>query len=333
MKTLSILLVAVLAGIFNGSYAVPMKMAKNWNWENTWLWFAIFGLLIIPWAYTIVFIPHYRDILLDTSTATFLKIFLFGMGWGIGSVAFGLALVLIGFSLGYTIMMGLIAIIGALVPLIVNNHSAMFSYGGKFILFALVMSVAGIFFCSKAGKSRGNNINSEHVRFNFKKGLLVSFIAGTFSSMLNFAFDTGKNAFQHTGMPASQFNVIIWTIALTGGCIPFVVYCAYLLNKNASWKNFAIVGKLRNFSLSLLMGLLFFCSVMFYGWAASTLGSIGSTIGWIIFMAGAILTANFWGLLSGEWNSASKQAKTYMLFGSVLLIFTIFLASYGNSRF
>ena len=79
------------------------------------------------------------------------------------------------------------------------------------------------------------------------------------------------------------------------------------------------------------MGALFFSSVMCYGWAASALGSIGSTVGWIIFMSGAILMANFWGMMAGEWKGTSKQAKKYMLFGSLLLILTFILVSYGGS--
>ena len=173
-------------------------------------------------------------------------------------------------------------------------------------------------------------------KFKYRKGVILSFIAGIFSSMLNFAFEAGntlrEQALLQFGTTSVQSNALVWLIALSGGCIPFIIYCVYLLSKNSSWNKFTGIGWARNFILALLMGLLFFSSVMCYGWAASSLGKVGSTIGWIIFMSGALLTANLWGLFLGEWEGASNKAKTSMFIGSLLLILTIVLVSYGNSK-
>ena len=41
--------VVIIAGVVNGSFAAPMKRMPSWRWENSWLMFAITGLVIFPW--------------------------------------------------------------------------------------------------------------------------------------------------------------------------------------------------------------------------------------------------------------------------------------------
>ena len=181
MKTLPIILLAVFSGILNGSYAVPIKLTRKWEWENIWLWFAISGLLLIPWIFVFLVVPDVGKVLTGSPTGATVMTFLCGLGWGIGSVAFGLALHLIGFSLGYTLMMGLIAVIGALVPLLVKNPSALLTSGGMVILLALLLTIVGIILCGAAGKAREdkNSQNSEPNTANkskFRKGLIMLYL-------------------------------------------------------------------------------------------------------------------------------------------------------------
>ena len=52
------LLLTLVAGLFSGSCMMPMKFAKRWPWENTWLVFTLVSLLILPWtlAFTLLFL-------------------------------------------------------------------------------------------------------------------------------------------------------------------------------------------------------------------------------------------------------------------------------------
>ena len=36
------------AGLLNGTFVFPMKLVRDWNWENIWLLFALFGLIVLP---------------------------------------------------------------------------------------------------------------------------------------------------------------------------------------------------------------------------------------------------------------------------------------------
>lgn len=341
MSTLPIILLAILSGILNGSYAVPIKLTPKWGWENIWLCFAISGLLLAPWIFAFLLIPDVGKVLADTPAGATAMTFFCGLGWGIGSVAFGLALHLIGFSLGYTLMMGLIAVIGALVPLLVKNPAALVTTGGITILLALFVTIIGIILCGAAGKAREDeNQQKERSSTNkskFSKGLALCFVSGFFSSMINFAFEFGtplKNAaLSQVGVGSNGFisTSIIWAIALSGGFVAFLFYAIYLLAKNKTIDNYARKETRSYFPWTILMGITFYCSLLCYGMAASALGDAGTTTGWVIFTAGAIITANIWGITTSEWAGVPKKQMNKMILGSALLIGAVFLVSYGNS--
>jgi len=340
MNTFPVILLAILSGILNGSYAVPIKLTKKWEWENIWLWFAIAGLLLVPWIFVSLFIPDIGKVLADSPAGATLMTFLCGLGWGIGSVAFGLALHLIGFSLGYTLMMGLIAVIGALVPLLVKNPSSLLTTGGIIILLALLATIAGIILCGAAGKAREDKTlhdGQSHDKSKFTKGLILCFISGFFSSMINFAFEFGTPlkdaALSRLGEGSNVFysTSVIWAVALSGGFVAFLVYAIYLLAKNKTVGNFSKKGTRPYYFWALLMGITFYSSLLCYGLAASALGDAGTTTGWVIFTAGAIITANIWGIITSEWAGVPRKEMGKMAIGSAFLIGAVFLVSYGNS--
>ncbi|MGH9617086.1 MAG: hypothetical protein ACRD28_10130 [Acidobacteriaceae bacterium] len=47
-STASGLGIVALSGILTASFPLPMKFSRAWRWENTWLVYATFALLIIP---------------------------------------------------------------------------------------------------------------------------------------------------------------------------------------------------------------------------------------------------------------------------------------------
>lgn len=50
--------IVLLAGLLQGLFALPMKFARGWNYENIWLIFATTGLVIFPWMLTAATVPH-----------------------------------------------------------------------------------------------------------------------------------------------------------------------------------------------------------------------------------------------------------------------------------
>jgi cyanate permease len=47
MLAMSPLPTLVAAGAINAGFAPPMKFMRKWSWENAWLVWSIFGLLVV----------------------------------------------------------------------------------------------------------------------------------------------------------------------------------------------------------------------------------------------------------------------------------------------
>jgi L-rhamnose-H+ transport protein len=39
---------AMLAGVLNGSFALPMKFMRQWKWEHTWLVYSVVAMVAFP---------------------------------------------------------------------------------------------------------------------------------------------------------------------------------------------------------------------------------------------------------------------------------------------
>ena len=71
--------VVIIAGVVNGSFAVPMKRMPSWRWENSWLMFAISGLVIFPWLIAYGTVPHLASVYSAASWPTLEKVLLLSL--------------------------------------------------------------------------------------------------------------------------------------------------------------------------------------------------------------------------------------------------------------
>ena len=67
-----------------------------------------------------------------------------------------------------------------------------------------------------------------------------------------------------------------------------------------------------------------------YGFGASSLGPLGASIGWAIFLCFTILAANVSGFATGEWKGAHPGAIRLMVTGSGLLIVAAVVVGYAS---
>jgi len=68
-----------------------------------------------------------------------------------------------------------------------------------------------------------------------------------------------------------------------------------------------------------------------YGFGASTLGSLGVVVGWVLFMSSVIIVGNLWGVWRGEWKGAPRRARTLLNGGLVVLILAIIIVAISNT--
>jgi len=114
------LVLIVLAGIMEGGYSILLKYTPKWQWENTWGAGSLMALLLVPWPLAIVTVPGLFEVYKHSSLPAVISALLFGAGWGIGGVFFGLGIAAVGMSLGLSLILGIVAIGGSILPLLLK---------------------------------------------------------------------------------------------------------------------------------------------------------------------------------------------------------------------
>jgi L-rhamnose-H+ transport protein len=340
MSTSIGILFAVISGIFDGSFGTIMKVTKKWEWENIWLLFSITAMAVFPVILALACVSDLPGVYAQVPMPVLWRTFLFGMGWGIGNVLFGLGLFMLGQSLAYTVMVGLIAVGGSLIPMLVTSPDKAPTVGGAIIVLSMIVTIVGVAYCGRGGKLRDDSFQNDSSRIrrhsSFTLAFLVCVGAGLFSCMFNLAFHFGKPiadaaGAQLGGMSDSfRANTPIWLLVMLGGFLPNLFYCVYLLVRKGSWRKYMQPDIAHYWLCGILMGAAFAADITFYGIGADHLGPLGTTVGWIVMNACGIMAANSCGVMTGEWNGAPAKARWQMAWGSLILFASIVLVSIGN---
>ncbi|MGA8438237.1 MAG: L-rhamnose/proton symporter RhaT [Candidatus Sulfotelmatobacter sp.] len=327
--------VVTLAGILQGSFAAPMKRMPRWRWENSWLIFALSGLVIFPWIVNFATVPNVASVYGGASPSTLIKVFLFGLLWGVGATLFGLAISRVGMALGFALILGITSSFGSLIPMAILHSEQLLAKRGLALIAGTAVMVLGLVFLALAGRTRERDFGTgtgEHSGFAF--GLVLCIFSGIFSSMLNFSFVFGEELrlrALHSGASNAMAANPIWALTVTGGFVANFLYCVYLLTKNRTWSVFRKGNPSVYWLLGILMGALWFSGTVLYGVGAASLGALGGIVGWPIFMTIDIIAALFWGAESGEWRGASRRALVYNWTGVAVLLVAIAVISAGNA--
>src|SRR5579864_2026174 len=153
-NVLSGLAVVVLAGILNGSFAAPMKRITGWRWENSWLIFAVSGLVVFPWIINFATVPNVPNIYAGASASTLLKVVLFGLLWGVGATLFGLGISRVGMALGFALILGITASFGSLLPLAILHSDQLLTKRGLALITGTGVMLLGLVLLALAGRAR-----------------------------------------------------------------------------------------------------------------------------------------------------------------------------------
>jgi len=71
------------------------------------------------------------------------------------------------------------------------------------------------------------------------------------------------------------------------------------------------------------MGLLWYGSILLYGFAVRSLGDIGTAIGWPLFLSAIVVMSVVVGLFTGEWKPSLTGPFRTLLFGLFVLLIAI----------
>ncbi len=330
-------LLAIVSGLMNGSFTLPMRYLGRWEWENVWSVFILVSCLVMPAAIVTLTAPESWAVLMLAPQQAVWIALLTGFLWGFGAVLFGQSVSAIGISLANTLVLAISSALGSVLPILLLSPEKLFESSGKKILVGVAVELVGIALCGWAGRMREKaaGVGAErgsmvgHAR-PIGTALLMATGAGVLSAIFNIGFslaqpiaDTGRVA----GLSQFSSTNLIWVVMLAAGSVANLGFCAVLFKRNGSVKKFAQPGKKRLYALSSLMALLWGGSIFVYGAAAPRLGALGTAVGWPLSLAVGLLLANVIGMALGEWRHAPGRARGWMYSGIVVLVVAVVLLS------
>ncbi|GAA4918008.1 L-rhamnose/proton symporter RhaT [Mucilaginibacter defluvii] len=344
-----------IGGFASGSFYIPYKKVKGWAWESFWIAGGLFSWIIVPPLAAWLTIPNFTHIIAQTNGNILLLTYFFGLLWGIGGLTYGLGVRYLGVSLGSTIILGLCAVFGSIIPSVYYNFNPqpgkdtitdmVQNPWGQVVLLGILVCVTGIIICGRAGmlKERDLAVNpqAKNKDYRFGLGILVAIVSGVLSACFNFGIEAGKtmatvaNAawqVQHPQQGNFLFsNNVTYVVILWGGFTTNFIWCMVLNARNKTFANYTDSSRplLKNYIFSALAGTTWFMQFFFYGMGESKLGNGASS--WILHMASIILIANLWGLALKEWKGVSRKAKKTLITGIITIIISVLLVGYGNS--
>jgi L-rhamnose-H+ transport protein len=323
----------VLAGLLNGSFAVPIKTARAWKFDHIWMVFSLLAMAVIPWAGVALAVPRWSEILGAVPASGWWGLVALGLLWGVASLLYGVAVDLLGIALGFAIQLGLSIVLGALLPLIWSRAISFRTVKDAFFFGGLALMVVGVVLCAQAGGAKSNAPGATGARF--RKGLIIALLGGIGAPLLNFGIQYGISLLRTAGqIPVdARFSVntyVAWAVFLSAAAVTQSGYCLLRIVTTKGGALFRVAGSGRDAGLVVGMSFVWAASVCIYGMSAVGLGRLGTSFGWPVFVALIILTSNAWGVLLGEWKGAERSAFRRMIVGSAVLVLAAFLIGQGN---
>lgn len=338
-----------IGGFASGSFYMPYKNVKKWNWESFWIVGGLFSWLVVPPIAAALTVSGFSSIISDTPAAVIKYTMLFGVLWGFGGLTYGLGVRYLGMSLGNSVVLGFCSAFGSLLPAIYYNffpapgkttlHDLLTTPWGRIVLLGVIICLVGIYICGRAGMMKEKELpdadKKQSVKeFNLSKGLMVAIFSGIMSACFNFGIESGK-PMAETAVALGQNplfqNNVTYVVLLWGGLLTNFIWCMILNTQNKSFGNYTDTNTplLKNYLWSALAGTMWFLQFFFYGMGESKLGNGASS--WILHMAFIILVANMWGILLKEWKGVSPRTRTTFILGIVTIFLSVILVGYGNA--
>lgn len=341
-----------IGGLAAASFYIPYKKVKAWSWEIYWMIGGLFSWIIAPWVLAMLILPQTPQILVQSPNSSLIWTFCFGLLWGIGGLTFGLTMRYLGIALGYSLALGISAVIGTLVPPLFDGTllDIATSGSGQIMLLGVFICLSGIVLSGKAGTSKQNELSDEDKKatvseFHFGKGLALAIFSGLMSSFMAYAFAAGKpiaDIALAQGSPSLWQNLPVLIVILAGGFATNFIWCAILASKNNSWSE--LTGKtaaasqalvhsnvlLPNILFCALAGITWYMQFFFYGMGTTMMGAYEFS-SWTLHMASIIVFSTLWGLALKEWQGVSAVTQRWNLSGLAVLILSMVVIGWGNT--
>jgi len=340
---LGILIIAI--GAFSsGSFSIPFDKVTKWKWEISWLTFSVFAYLIVPLIICVVVAPNFIKIYQTIPSGNLWLIFILGAVYGLANLTFGLSLRYLGVALGFCISLGLMMVIGTLLPPLIDGQmSRMFEgNGGVLLISGLIVSCIGIGITAFAGILKSRKLETlkgekANAGFDLRKGLFAALFVGVTGSSMSLGFEQGKMIADETvksGTPELFARCPVFVLFFAGSLLSTLIWCIYLGIKNNSLSDY-YKGEsktlIANYAMCAFASFLWFINYIFYGMGTSKLGEF-TIVAWGILMSLTIVCATVWGFFRGEWKGIEFNIKRLVWLGLALLMTASFMIGISGQK-
>ncbi len=334
-----------IGGISASTCYLPSTKTKGWSWNTYWLTQSLFAWFVVPLALAWITVPNFFSIIANAPSKPFWMAFLLGAVYGFGGMSFGKAIYHIGYSLTYTLAIGISAVVGTIMPLVVFGGIDDFftKPGGTIVLLGMILSIIGVAICGWAGFKKEKDLDAEKLNksgFNMMLGLGLTIVAGVLSGVFNLSLEYGQPiADMAAENGAGHFEGNAKLIISTFGCfvVNFIWYIIVGLKQN-TLKEFVpnkeeqvqVKNRLfKNWMLSALTGTLWCMQFFFYGLGHVKMGDY-QFASWVLHMSMLIFFSYIVGVIMKEWKNVKKGTYTVLIIGLVILILSFCVTSYGS---
>jgi L-rhamnose-H+ transport protein len=321
------------------AFYAPIEKVKKWSWETTWAVAGFFSWILLPIGVSMLLLPDFYGFYASMDTHMLMKVAFFGAMWGIGNVSYGLTMRHLGISLGVGVAIGVVLVVGTLVPPIMHGQAvALFhSRSGLLAMAGLLMAVIGVALVSYAGHQKEIQLRGELREFNLKLGVFLAILCGIFSSGMAFAMDAAepmRAAALHLGVNPLYAALPSYVFIMGGGAVVNMSYCFIRL---AALKRISLRDDLsqpggtllRNGLLAATGGIMWYLQFFFYAWGQANIPERLAYVNWMLHMSSYVLFAGIIGLALGEWAGVGSRPLRLLWAGMIFIIVAANLVGLG----
>lgn len=326
--------IIAVAGLISGMFTIPSIAITAWKWEHIWLVYSISAYALLPAGLALAFCPQVLSGMAGPGWEASLRVGLYGLLFGAGSLLFGLSWAKLGLAVANALVTGVIVLAGSIGPIVAG--AVRMEPGGWMRLAAglapLILSLA---LCAAASVGRDRARQEQgNPAVSMKQsvaGVLVAVASGLLSAMLNIGFAVGNpliEAAGRAGISGLLSTLAVWVPLLAGGFVANFAYTAFLIHRRRSWQTlFSVRGAAALWLRCFAMGLMWFGAIFLYGYGATMLGEKGSVYGWALVSGAGVMGSNAVGALAGEWRHCSWKPKFLMGVSTAFLVLSFVLLS------
>jgi L-rhamnose-H+ transport protein len=331
-----------IGGISASTCYLPYHKTRKWSWGTFWLVQASFAWIIMPVLIGLLTVPDFFNILIHAPRQAFWGALILGAVYGFGGMSFGLAIRQIGYSLTYTIAIGISAVLGTIIPLMIfGGLIAHFTKpGGGIVLAGMILSVAGVGLCGLAGFGKEKDISTQEgtsKEFHMLMGLILAIIGGMLSGVFNVSLEFGQPIADIAAKNgAGYFEGNAKLVVSTAGCylvnlIWFLVagIRQRTLREFTGKTGLSSAGLLKNTLWSAFAGSLWCFQFFFYGLGHVYMGHF-QFASWVLHMSMLIFFSYIVGIIMKEWKNVKRKTYITLIIALITLIVSFIITAYGS---